>query len=98
MVCWCRLGLLKSRWRILKLIPVQQPDRISELIVSLLYLHNFCENEKDGWEPAADDDEEAAEDADNGDEAAEDAENGDELIAGRARRQQIVDHVAALLP
>ena len=96
MASWCRLGLLKSRWRILKLVPIQQPDRISELIVALLYLHNFCENQKDDWQPEADEDAEAEEENDL--EPAPEAANDDEAIAGRARRQQIVDHVAALLP
>lgn len=76
-------------------MPLQDPARIRELIVALMYLHNFCENQKDGWVPDDEDDD----DDDDEDEAPEPRADADaEAAAGRARRQEIVDYLAAMQP
>lgn len=84
-----RFGVWKNRWQILKLVPLPNPSRVRELIVALIYLHNYLENSKDGWlvldDEEDDDDDEDAEPEPVPADAEADAE------AGRARRQQMMD-------
>lgn len=89
--------MLKSRFPILRWIPHHDTARIRELIVALMYVHNFLENQKDGWRA----DPEEPDNEDNGPEQAAPANDGDaeaEAAAGTARRQQIVDYLADLAP
>lgn len=82
----CRYGVWKNRWRILKSVPLNQPDRVRELLVALIYVHNFIENAKDLWLEADDEPDDIPDDAP---EPVEPAAMND-ADAGRARRQRMV--------